>query len=112
MGGGGSRWNHLDYHNFEYETTWARNGYYNAKQYSDKTDAELNELLRILGNEQQRIQAKALQDELTYQLKMQDIEWKIFQEKVREGQAALIASYYTNLVSAQLANLKEVVDQT
>jgi hypothetical protein len=110
--GGGSSWNRSDYHNWDEETVGAQNGFYHAQRYNGNVTNDLNRVYQLLGYEQDRIQTRAFQEELTYLLRKQDIEWSIFQEEVKKAQATLIGNYYTNRITAELGNLRDIVNET
>lgn len=102
---------HQSYHNWYDETAAARTGFDYTSLHNSRANNDFNQFLTALGYEQERIQTKAFQDELLYLLKIKDLEWSIFQEEVRKGQATFIANYYTNRVTAELGNLREIVNE-
>jgi hypothetical protein len=107
--GGSPGWWRSEYHNWDEETAGAESAKYNAAIHRQRTGNALNSIYRELDYEQTRIQNKAFESEIRAFMNKHEIEWKIYEQEVKKGQANYVSNLYTQRIISELGNLLDVL---
>lgn len=108
--GGSPGWWRGAYHNWDEETAGARSAQENAAEHRRRAGNALNSIYRELDYEQSRVQNAAFEKELRAFMNKHEVEWKIFEQEVKKGQANYVSGIYTQRIIMELTNLIGVLD--